>query len=363
MRVRDYYQLLAENRFKIHVSRIPMTCIVSCCTVINSTLAGIQKLAYGERIDQTKLIQPPLFIIGHWRSGTTLMHELMSMDRNLAYPTNFDAFVPHHLLVSRWLLYPIVSLLLPSKRPMDNMAMGGGSPQEDDFACCALGAPTPYRRIAFPNSKNQHHLQLNLARAQPNQRQDLETSLRYFFSCLTLQYKKRLLLKSPPHTGRIQWLAKWFPGAKFIHLSRNPNDLVPSTMHLWRSLDATQGHQLPRYDDVWLKNYVFECQDLMYQAYFDQKKHLQDNQLVEIAFEDLVSSPVEQVARVYQQLQLEGFEELQPKIEQSLSSRKSHERNTLQLDEKLKVEIDHHWREYKKAFGYLDQVASAWGDG
>ena len=122
--------------------------------------------------------------------------------------------------------------------------------------------------------------------------------------------------------------------------------------HLWRSLDATQGHQLPKYDDVWLKNYVFECQDLMYQAYFDQKKNLAENQLIEIAFEDLIQSPVEQVQRVYQQLELEGFEELQPRIEQSFAARKSHKRNVLELDEKLKVEIDLHWKGYKQAFGY-----------
>ena len=354
MRVGDYYRLLADNRFKIHPSRIPMTCLVSCCSLINSTLAGLQQVIHGERISNTQLVEPPVFIVGHWRSGTTLMHELMAMDDQLAYPTNFDAFVPHHLLVSRWLLYPLVSLLLPSRRPMDNMSMGARSPQEDDFACCALGAPTPYRRIAFPNLKNQQHIQLNLERAKPEVREALEASLRYFFQCLTLQYKKRLLLKSPPHTGRIAWLAKWFPGAKFVHLSRNPDELVPSTMHLWRSLDATQGHQVPQYDDVWLKNYVFECQDLMYQAYFDQKQQLPENQLIEISFEDLVADPVEQVGRVYRQLELAGFRKLQPRIEQNFSSRKKHRRNVLELDQKLKVEIDQHWRGYKQAFGYAN---------
>eukprot|EP01043_Picozoa_sp_COSAG02_P105265 COSAG02_NODE_41266_length_396_cov_0.952862_1_plen_92_part_01 len=91
------------------------------------------------------------------------MHELMSMDSRLAFPTNFDAFIPNHFLASRFFFYPFLKLLMPRQRPMDNMSMGVGSPQEDDFALCAYGAPTPYRRIAFPNQPSREHLNLKLS--------------------------------------------------------------------------------------------------------------------------------------------------------------------------------------------------------
>ena len=93
----------------------------------------------------------------------------------------------------------------------------------------------------------------------------------HFLKMLTAQYKSQLVLKSPPHTGRLKQLAEWFPGAKFIHMSRHPYRLVPSTMRLWKLLDQLQSFQLPKYDDVWLKNYIFECKNLMYSAYLEQR--------------------------------------------------------------------------------------------
>ena len=191
------------------------------------------------------------------------MHELMSMDERLAFPNNFDAFLPHHFLVSRPVLYPLVKMLMPSKRPMDNMKMGVELPQEDDFALCVYGAPTPYRRIAFPNRSSRDHLNLDLASATPQTQQLVHQSMEHFLKMLTAQYNSQLVLKSPPHTGRLKQLSQWFPGAKFIHMSRHPYRLVPSTMKLWKLLDLLQGFQLPKYDDVWLKNYIFECKNLM----------------------------------------------------------------------------------------------------
>lgn len=355
MRLPDYVSLLSENRYRIHPTRWPLTLLAGSCTVVNWMLSGVQNAIYGRRIQETEIEHPPIFIIGHWRSGTTLMHELLSLDPQLAFPSNYDAFVPHHLLVSRYLVYPVIDLLLPRKRPMDNMRLGAGAPQEDDFALCGLGAPTPYRRIAFPNRNGQEHIQLNAMRSSPEQQQKLKQALEYFYKALTYKYKKQLLLKSPPHTGRIRLLAKWFPGAKFIHLSRHPYQLVPSTMHLWRSLDHAQAFQVVKYDEVWLKNYVFECQDLMYQAYFDQAKELKRNQLVEIRFEDLIDAPEEQVARIYETLELDGVRQVLPLVTKNFAGRRGHKRNQLALDSHLKIEIDQHWRGYMDQFGYLEK--------
>ena len=130
-----------------------MMALVGGCSLINSSLNRLQKALYRAKIEATHIERPPVFIIGHWRSGTTLMHELISLDKRFAFPSNFEAFVPQHFLLTRHLMYPLVSLLMPRKRPMDSMTMNASSPQEDDFALCSYGAPTPYLRIAFPNNQ------------------------------------------------------------------------------------------------------------------------------------------------------------------------------------------------------------------
>ncbi len=352
MRVMDYFRLLLENRFQIHPLRYPMAGMVAGCAVLNSGYSLIQNAFYGRRIEQTELVEPPVFVIGHWRSGTTLMHELLALDPHYAFPCNYDAFVPCHFLLTRPVFYPLVKLLMPPSRPMDNMEMGIASPQEDDFALVALGAPTPYRRMAFPNRSHRDHLLLNLANADDDELRQLEHSMRYFLKTLTVLYKKPLVVKSPPHTGRIAKLAEWFPGAKFIHIARHPYSLLPSTMRLWKTLDTLMGFQIPKYDDATLKNYIFECQDLMYTGYHQQRSMIPPENLIEIRFEDLVADPIPIMNNVYQMLGRNDFDQVRPSLEGYFEKKKSHQQNVLSLDENLRMEIDAQWPIYMKMFGY-----------
>jgi len=353
----SYLELLKHNRFQVHPARYPMMVLVSGCSVVNSSLNRLQKIFYSAKIDATRIEQPPVFIIGHWRSGTTLMHELISLDERFAFPSNFEAFVPKHFLLTRHVMYPLINLLMPGKRPMDSMTMNASSPQEDDFALCSYGAPTPYRRIAFPNNRGDDHLQLDPDRTGENQGQSdeqVKEALTHFYKSLTLRYAGRqLVLKSPPHTARLDRLAEWFPGAKFVHVSRHPHKLVSSTMRLWRLLDEIQGFQLARYDDQWLKNYVFQCQSLMYDSYFRHRDALPENQLAEIRFEDLIQSPTDTLQKVYQQLEIGDFAAARPAIEKYFADRKGHRTNPVELNAELVAEIDSHWRPYAEAFGYL----------
>ena len=353
MSVSSYYRMLKENRFRVHPLKYPMMGLVGGCSVLNSFFNRCQRLQFEDRISQAQLSAPPVFIIGHWRSGTTLMHELMSLDPATAFPSNFEAFVPRHFLFSHWFFFPIIRPLLPKKRPMDSMSISADSPQEDDFALISDGAATPYRRMAFPNNEDKHHQQLRFDQANQDQQSSVRESLDHFLKSLSIRYPdKRLVLKSPPHTGRISELAKWFPDAKFIHMARHPHKLVSSTMRLWKSMDHTQSFQLPKYDDDWLKEYVFECQRLMYDSYFQHKQELPPERLMEVKFEDLVASPQETVARIYEQLRLDGVERVQAPLKEYFDQRRGHKTNPVTLDDALKAEIDSHWKPYADAFGY-----------
>ena len=353
MKCGDYVSLLRENRFQIHPAKYPMTVLVGGCSILNSCAAATQHLLMHRKITNTPVEHPPIFVIGHWRSGTTLMHELLSLDERFAYPNTIDTFTPTHFLITRYLLGPLLWAILPKRRPMDDMTVQVASPQEDDFALCAYGASTPYRRVAFPNRKGRDQLLLNLSLAEPNQRIELQKALEHFIKSLTIRYgSKRLVLKSPPHTGRVKQLAQWFPQAKFIHLSRHPHKVVASTMRLWKLLDEIQGFQLPKYDDSWLKNYVFECKDLMYQAYFQQRDALPENQLAEVSFEKLVEDPLGTMEGVYDQLELGGFESTKGAVQNYFDARKDHKIRTTGIDPEFAEDINHHWREYMEAFGY-----------
>src|SRR5262245_36480008 len=76
----DWFRLLKRNRFRIHPLRWGLTFTVTCVSIFNSVMRVLQKLTHDRALAQTGTEPGPVFILGHWRSGTTLLHELMSLD-------------------------------------------------------------------------------------------------------------------------------------------------------------------------------------------------------------------------------------------------------------------------------------------
>jgi hypothetical protein len=352
LRVTDWFGLLARHGFRVHPLRAPMAAIITGITPWNSAAAGLQHLMYGRYIEQTRIEQPPVFIVGHWRSGTTLLHELLHLDSRFATPNTYQCMAPHHTLVTEWLIGKYMGWLLPKQRPMDNMAAGFQRPQEDEFALLALGAPTPYARMAFPNDQPaDYSTLLNLDEASPADRERFEKALVWFAKLITLQTRqKQLLLKSPPHTGRIGHLAQWFPGAKFIHIARNPFSLFPSTTRLWQSLDDVQGLQVAQHAN--LREYVFDCGERMYRGYENQRKSIPAGDLYELKYEDLVKDPVGQCEKIYSTLQLGNFDPVREKIAAYMQSQKDYQTNKHQMDAETEAEIRRRWAGYFQRFGY-----------
>src|SRR5436305_361445 len=146
-----WLRLLVRHRFAVHPSCWYIAVIVSIVSFSHTVLRIVQTLRYGERIARTPIPKAPVFIIGHWRTGTTLLHEFLILDERHTYPNTYECLDPNHFLLTEELFTRWLHFLMPSRRPMDNMAAGWSRPQEDEFALCMLGQPSPYLAIAFPN--------------------------------------------------------------------------------------------------------------------------------------------------------------------------------------------------------------------
>jgi len=85
MRFGGWLKLLARNRFRIHPFRLPTALAITLFSMFNSLLYYLQWLVYGRRIDRTQIEPGPIFILGHWRSGKTFLHELMARDERLSF--------------------------------------------------------------------------------------------------------------------------------------------------------------------------------------------------------------------------------------------------------------------------------------
>ena len=100
MNVSGSSRVLVRNRFAVSPSRIAMAVIQSGISVINSSLWLLQQMLYNRRFARTELADDPLFVIGHWRSGTTLLHELLVHDPQHTCPNAYCCFGPNHFLLS-----------------------------------------------------------------------------------------------------------------------------------------------------------------------------------------------------------------------------------------------------------------------
>ena len=350
LRFSEWIRLCVRHRFRIHPLRWPMAFLITLITPFNSVMSAIQRLVYGKRIDATEITQPPVFIVGHWRSGTTYLHELLELDSRFATPTTYQCFAPRHFLLTEWMMKTFGGWLLPRHRPMDNVTAGWTRPQEDEFALLTLAAPTPYERMAFPNDPPPHMEFLDMEGCDPADLKKFETGLRDFVKAITFLTDKRVLLKSPPHTGRIAFLSRLFPGAKFIHIVRDPFALFPSTVRLWKSLDEVQGLQMPR--GKGLEEYVYECLTRMYRGFEKQRLEIDAKNICDLRYEALVQNPVAEVGRVYQELGLDDFEALRRQLEAYVGKQKDYQANKHELDDELKTEIRQRWGEYFERYGY-----------
>ena len=75
-----------------------------------------------KNMDKIRLHPSPLFLLGHWRGGTTYLHNMLSKDDQFGYFSTFDAYVPGVCVKSESLLKGIVAGSLPKTRPMDDVA-------------------------------------------------------------------------------------------------------------------------------------------------------------------------------------------------------------------------------------------------
>lgn len=352
MRFSTWWRELAANHFDVSPGRWALRALViTVVSGFNSLLAALDGLIFRARIDRARTPVAPIFILGHWRSGTTYLHELLTCDPALSYPTTYRCFAPHHFLLSERMLKRWLAFLLPKRRPMDDMQVGWEKPMEEEFALANLGVPSPYLSIMFPNRGPRHPDYLTLKSLDGTALASWKAQYLRFLKRLTYADARRLVLKSPTNTARVRTLLEMFPDAKFIHITRDPGELYASTLDMWRSLHREQGmHQST--DDRWLDDSVIDTLNRMYAAYLEDRQLLASSQLVEISYEELISDPRGQVEAIYRRLDLGEFSTIEGNLDAYLKTVRDYRPNKLPVEPRIRDLVREKWALYAKTFGY-----------
>ncbi len=350
MRTRTWWSLLARNHFSFSLARWELPLLTTLVTPLHSVCHRWQEFRWRRRIAAVGTLEAPLFVIGHWRSGTTLLHEFLVRDPRHGYPDTFDCFSPSDFLSTRGFVQTCFPFLMPERRPMDNVATGWDRPQEDEFAIMNLGIPSIYTTAAFPDHGPANVDYLDFAGLSKKQIDAWKQGLAWFLRRVQCRDPRRMVLKSPPHLGKVKTLVEEFPRAQFVHIVRHPAEVYASTKRLWQALFHTQG--LQAYSGDWLDEFVLTNFERLYAAFREQRQVLEAGQLCEVRYEKLVADPMGEVQRIYEQLHLGGWEEVKPRLKAYVASLADYEPNRHFVDERMRHLIATRWEWYCREYGY-----------
>jgi hypothetical protein len=292
--------LLVQARLRVGLMYVPRLVI----TLIGSAIGTV--LAWPERLLAPLLlrhrVEPPVFVVGIHRSGTTHLHNMLALDPQFRAPRNYEVFNPLGFITG-WITTALMTPALMWRRPMDAVQMTPLSSQEEEFALAAMGSPSPYMAFCLPGEFRRHWRYMHAEGFDASERRRWQRDYRLFLRKLTWWCRRRPLLKNPANTGRIGMLRDMFPAAKFIYLVRHPDAVYRSNKHF-----ASHGLVVFQLQDPSDEcNYTSEFLDNYRRVSAAARRDMEslaDDQAVRIRFEDLEENPIATIEHIYGQLGL-----------------------------------------------------------
>ncbi len=308
-----------------------------------------EKIRFGKELLNAKPPENPIFIIGHWRTGSTFLHQLMSQDGNLVTPNVFQVSVPQGFLVSEKYYKPMMSSVMGKHRPMDNVKIGFYEPQEDEYAILKLSKNSPLENLVFPKHPGYFLDAETTFEPQGKARQQWKNQFLDFSKKLVLKNHKQLLFKNPFHSMRVKLLRELFPKARFIHIHRHPFKVIPSSIHMWNvvgSQNCLRGN--------WVAPTAMETTkflDHMLSQIQSDLKSLPETDYVEMGFEQLEADPLKGLKYIYDRIGLpyeQAFEENVKSFLETIKNYKKNIYNNPSVDkERISEVLSHHMKRYQ----------------
>ncbi|MBB03755.1 MAG: sulfotransferase [Planctomyces sp.] len=348
MRMRDFRKLRKVGA-ELHWSQLHRILPTLGMLPYNTVMEKVEGWRYEKKLAETE-VKPPLFVLGHWRSGTTLLHNLLTLDDRFTYPNLYQCIFPHHFLSTEKAMAGLTSWLVPKRRPMDNMETGWKLPQEDELALLLTTTYSPYRNLAFQGHRERYEDYFDFKSADPQEREQWKAAMMRFMKKITLRTGKPIITKSPGHTYRVEILREMFPDAKFVYIHRHPYDVIRSTIHLRAVMFQTNALgkiNLENHDEL-----VYQAYEQCIRTYEEDKQQIPEGHLYELKYEEFEKDLLGHMHKVYDNLQLPDFEHVRPKIEQYVAGQKEYKKNVFPTDEALAEVVNTRMKFVLDKYGY-----------
>lgn len=309
-----------------------------------------------------EVIHEPVMILGHGRTGTTILHEVMSTDPQFRIVKRWEAMFPSpppeeatyetdprieraHELIT------IFDRVTPEWKAMHKF--GGDLPVE-----CA-----EYLYACFLSNVFVFSFQIP-SYAAYLQEQDVSYTIRWhqrFLKLLQWKYKKpHWLLKNPIWIDYIPEVLEFYPDAKIILTHRDPITVsdsftnVMGTIFWWRTDDPWGGGML---DELVMADGRAETQDRLMQWMEDGT--LRDGYVSNVLYADFMQDPADTIRRCHADLGLPFTEGTAKAIRSYLANKPKGKHGKFEYDraqaEQIATERER-FRRYQEYFGVPDEV-------
>lgn len=314
-------------------------------TVISAPFRWLQKIVFQRKINAVNLNEkPPVFVIGHWRSGTTHLHYLLAQDKRFSFLEAFQAFFFRTAFVSRSFMKPLLNKLMPKTRPQDNVEINASAPTEEEHSLTNLTHRSGMQSFFFPKNIsyfNEYNVFETTKDNINNWKLVYDKMLKNI--CYYNGKEKQLLLKNPHNTGRIKVLKEMYPEAKFIFIHRNPYDVFNSTKHLYNTTIKSQF--LQEFNEEEINERIIYCYEKTMLAYIEQKQEIDENHIIEISYDELSNNPMGCMKEIYTKLDIGAFNEVNDKFRTYLNKQTNYKKNTFKpINSNIKNQINNRWK-------------------
>lgn len=347
--LRNYFKVLWHGKIEAkYFLKIALTTLI---VLISSPFHVWERIKFKRKLNNFQLKNPPLFILGHWRSGTTLLHNMLSKDPNAAYMTTYHSLFPNNL-GSKWLFKTFMRINMPDKRPSDNVALNIDFPQEDEFAFSNSQPHAYYNFFYFP--KNYLKFYERSVKHKNLSKKEIEKWYQRYDQMLKKAIVntegENLIIKNPVNTARIDKLLKLYPDAKFLYIYRNPITVYYSTKRFFQQLYPTLW--LHEVNNEFIEQMILNVYELIMEDYLKLKHLIPVENLMEVRYESFEQEPIKEMEKIYSQLLKRDFSKVKTYFESYFNTQKRHKKNSYIVNANEIAMVQERWTKYINLYQY-----------
>ena len=293
----------------------------------------------------------PVFIVGHWRSGTTHLFNLLSAGAPVGYATPISVGLPWDVLLLGRALRPLLERAIPQQRGIDAMAVTPDSPQEDELALASMTAPSYFHGVYFPRRFARHMAAgLFFDGCSAADRRRWQRALRRFTEKTAATGPGPVLIKNPAHTSRIDAIREVWPDARFVHVVRDPHAVLQSTRRMFA--DLLDMLALQPHGPAEVERTILETYPRMLDKLTADSAALPPQRFAEVRFEDLERDPLAEVWRLAAQLGLGAPDTVAAGAERHLATVAGYRKRTREVPPEVAETVAAHWGAQLDRWGY-----------